>query len=333
MTTVTAPYKQHNESALLVFLGFLTFNVIFGLIIGLTLFLLVGPFYDIRILYYITLPYYSYTLTIGRYELWDGAHWRYFSEHFPLLRSMRAYFELKIAQPVPKEFLRLEKQPGAQVILATFPHGAYADYRLCLDGIWHQVMPNLAENLRTLAATVLFRLPIVREWGLWTGCVDARRSVAEQLLDRGRSFLVVPGGEAEQIRTERGREIVFLQNRKGFIKLALRKNVAVVPIYVFGASDMYHTSPCFFGFREMLQKKLGVGIPLTTGLFGWMFCPLPQKITVVLGKPMTWKLAEKGNPTQAELDSAHSEFCKALIDLFEEHKEALGFGDRKLEMI
>ena len=96
---------------------------------------------------------------------------------------------------------------------------------------------------------------------------------------------------------------------------------------------MYHTRSYFFRYREMLQKKTGVAIPLAIGLWGNIFCPLPNKITIALGKPMTWKIKEAGNPTTQELVAAHSEFCKELVKLFNMHKASLGYGDRELEIV
>lgn len=38
-------------------------------------------------------------------------------------------------------------------------------------------------NRRHLAASVCFRIPFYREYLLWLGCVDARRSVATKVSD------------------------------------------------------------------------------------------------------------------------------------------------------
>ena len=144
----------------------------------------------------------------------------------------------------------------------------------------------VGRRVRSLVATVLFKLPVVREICLWTGCVDARRSVAEKLLDRRHSLLVVPGGEAEQIRTAYGRERVYLKRRKGFVKLAMRKGVPVVPVYVFGCSDAYRTSHALFGPRNWLVKNLGVCVTFATGKWGSPCCPFPVRHTVVFGRPV-----------------------------------------------
>lgn len=314
-------------------LGFLSFNLIGTLLLVVGAALLAGLYlFPREVGLYFVVPYYTYTLLLRRDELRDGTHWPSFSKHFIFFPAMRRYLNLEIACPLPKELKEEDKKPGAQFVLAVFPHGANCDYRVIMDGMLDDALPNTAHKVRALAATVLFRLPIVREIALWTGCVDARRSVADSLLKRGYSFLVLPGGMAEQIRTIRGREEVYLKKRKGFVKLAMRHGVPVIPMYVFGASDYYYTSRALYGFRLWLMNTLAISIPLAFGSYGSFLCPLPIKSTIVFGKLLHFKLKEKGSPTPEEVEAAHADFIVALTSLFDEHKERLGYGDRTLEI-
>ena len=108
------------------------------------------------------------------------------------------------------ELSEADSKPNAQFMIAIFPHGANCDFRILMDGMLEEVLPHTYKHIRTLAASILFRIPIAREFALWTGCIDARRKVAERALEKGRSLVVLPGGEAEQIRTEHGKELVYL---------------------------------------------------------------------------------------------------------------------------
>lgn len=295
----------------------------------------------------------------------QGGCWRRFSEDwFYPAEIMRRYLDLSFAQPLPPEFVRAEAQTDSQFVFCAFPHGCNSDFRALMDGILAQVMPNLIQRdaVRTLAASILFKIPIVREITLWTGCIDASRKYAELALTKQKSLLIVPGGEQEQIRTTYGREKVYLSQRKGFIKLAMRKGVPVVPIYVFGVSDSYYTFHptnhedgkkfdwSFYNLRYKLMKNFGICITICTGLWGNPLCPLPKKTTIVFGKPIFFEPTTPSDkdstddsnsnptsrgfePTKEELDEGHALFVKELTALFDSHKGRLGYGDRTLEII
>lgn len=61
---------------------------------------------------------------------------------------------------------------------------------------------------------------------------------------------------ALQILGEYGKEVLYLKKRMGFIKLALRNGVPLVPAYVFGASDTFRTSDFLRKTRLALVKNL-----------------------------------------------------------------------------
>ena len=311
-----------------------SFNLTYVVIIATNLCLIAGLwYYPFQTGIYILLPYLSYTRIFSAHDTTgEGSRWRYFTRKFFLLQFMRDHLQLSFG-PLPKNLIKAEQTPNAQFLIAVFPHGVASDYRVAMDGILHTVLPNICEKIRVLAASVLFVIPVVREMALWSGCINATRSVAEKAIKKGYSILVLPGGEAEQIRTIHSKERVYLRKRKGFIKLALRHDIPVVPSYVFGASDYYYTRNHLFGPRVWLQKKLGICIPLASGYFGSIFCPFPVKTTVVFGDPLKFEIKVKGSPTAEELEKAHDEFCLALQQLFDAHKKKLGYGDRELEML
>ena len=294
----------------------------------------------------------------------DNGSWRRFSEKlfFPA-EIMRRYLELSFAK-LPKELVNAEAEENARFVFCAFPHGCNSDFRALMDGILGEVLPNLIQrdSVRSLAASILFKIPILREICLWTGCIDASRKYAEMALDQQKSLLILPGGEAEQIMTTYGREKVYLSRRKGFVKLAMRKGVPVVPIYVFGVSDSYYTFHdngknsdnkkkfdwSFYNLRHKLMKNFGICIVICTGLWGSWLCPLPKKTTIVFGKPIWFRPSGKSSPdndstneqsssafepTSEELDKGHALFVKELTALFDEHKTRLGYGDRTLEVI
>jgi 2-acylglycerol O-acyltransferase 2 len=327
--------KDTKPSALLKAKAYFSMNGMMGFIILFNLCLLFNIIPQSRFYALITYIAIRILLPGGAFgiEHKGGAPWRHFSENIlPFGATLRSYLNLTFETPA-KEFIEQEALPDAQFIFAMFPHGCGAEYRIVMDGVMQNVMPNIIakDNLRTLAASVLFNIPLIRELSLWTSCINASRTSAENALDKGRSLIVLPGGETEQIMTEYGKEKVYLSKRKGFIKLAMRKNVSVVPMYVFGCSDYFITSNFLYGLRYKLVKSMGICIPFSFGLLGSL-CPLPKNTTIVLGTPLKFEM-DGSNPTPHELDVAHALFTKELIALFDKHKKSAGYGDRQLQII
>lgn len=176
-----------------------------------------------------------------------------------------------------------------QYVFGVHPHGIH-----CMPlGIFttkgsefDRVFPCLVgSKLTGLAATIIFKLPLVREFFIYMGYVDASRSVANEVLACGRSVFVCTGGEAESMLTTVGEDIVVLKRRKGFVRLALAHGADLVPVFGVGNTDLYKTYAFLGGFRRWLQKNFGVALPIFHGRF---LSPLPFKrpVRVLVGEPI-----------------------------------------------
>jgi len=326
--------KDDNDISSSLLLNYVIFSSVYLFSIALNLALVMAfCSHPLELGLYFFLPYFTWTKLVTRHETKEGARVNWFSEDFLLFAQMRKHLRLSFHRPsLPKALSSCQKDD--QFIFAFFPHGTSCDYRILMDGMLKDIIPTIYHKTRTLAASVLFLIPVVREMALYTGCINASRDVAERILDKGYSIVVLPGGEAEQLRTVYQQERIYLKNRKGFIKLGLRKNIPIVPVYVFGVNDYYYTTDAGAGVRKWLQKKFGVCIPLIAGLWGSIFCPFPIPTTIVFGEPISFpKIVSGTSPTTEELNTAHDEFCKALRQLFDTHKQELGYGDRVLEIL
>ncbi|CAE8697401.1 unnamed protein product, partial [Polarella glacialis] len=270
------------------------------------------------------LMYLLWARYLARSELKDGSAWAAFSRQEWGFHAFRRFMRLRLHLD-EKLMARPAHEP---VVLAVHPHGVASDYRILVDGLLYEAMPE--RRVLVLSASVLFCLPLVRELALWTRCIDARKSVAARALQKGNSLMVIPGGEHEQIRTVTGREEVFLSTRFGFVKLALEAKAALVPCYAFGCVDQYDTYPhVLHGPRESLRKAFGVCIPLYRGLVG--FLPKRVPVNLVFGAPLELPICSvPGAPSDAEVVAAHAIYVKALQVLFDAEKGRFGYGDRQL---
>jgi len=266
---------------------------------------------------------------LSRPDLRSGMPWEDFAKHDWGIVALRRFLRLRLHV---SEELRL--RPASQpVVIGIHPHGIASDYRVAYDGLLYDALPG--RPVFTLAASVLFALPLVRELCLWTRCIDASKRVASAALRRGLSLAVIPGGEAEQMLTRTGVEEVLLARRAGFVKLALSRGAALVPCYAFGTVDLYSVSGSQHGANSQgllwtLHKRFGVALPRYSGSCG--FLPKRGRCDLVFGAPIEAQCATPGEPSESEVAAAHATYIAALKALFEEHKGRLGYGDRELRV-
>jgi hypothetical protein len=130
-----------------------------------------------------------------------------------------------------------------QYVIAVHPHGIHCTPLGLFSTVGSSFdvqFPGLVGcKLTGLAATVMFKIPLVRELFLNMGYVDASRSVASQVLEEGRSLYVCTGGEEESMYTTPGKDTVVLKRRKGFVRLALSYGADLVPVFGVGNNDLY----------------------------------------------------------------------------------------------
>lgn len=178
-----------------------------------------------------------------------------------------------------------------------------------------------------LAHAIALDNPVFRWLIPKLGAIPASPELACEALDRDFSLLVYPGGEKESFRPFSERKKIDFYQRKGFIRLAIKAKVPLVPVVSIGAHESY----VILDRGEILAEKLGLkekmrlhGLPITfRGIFfAWclvsgiftlfplilvpaaftaIFIPLPTKMTFRILPPidvcsmMDPKLSEEEN--------------------------------------
>ncbi|AFY47568.1 1-acyl-sn-glycerol-3-phosphate acyltransferase [Nostoc sp. PCC 7524] len=112
-----------------------------------------------------------------------------------------------------------------------------------------------------------------------TGAIIAHPKMAIAALRSGASVLVYPGGAEDVFRPHSLRNQIYFAGRQGFIKLALRENVPIVPAISYGAHD---TLIVLADLYKMMQRLHEWGMP-------WLFDIDPEVFPIYVGWP--WGLA------------------------------------------
>jgi 1-acyl-sn-glycerol-3-phosphate acyltransferase len=146
------------------------------------------------------------------------------------------------------------------------------------------------------------------------GTVAASPENAEKALDTGAALLVYPGGDYEVHRPTWDSAKVDFDGRKGWIRLALRKNVPIVPIVSIGGQETAlflsrgERLARLFGLDRLFRLKvLPISLAVPWGLnIGDMLghFPLPAKITIQVLDPIDIKEEFGSDP---DLDEAYDE--------------------------
>jgi 1-acyl-sn-glycerol-3-phosphate acyltransferase len=118
--------------------------------------------------------------------------------------------------------------------------------------------------------------PILADWAVKTGAVVAHPKMAIAALQNNASVLVYPGGAQDVFRPHTDRNKIYFAGRKGFIKLALREEVPIVPAISYGAHDtLIVLADVYPQIRDLHQQW---GIP-------WLFNIDPEIFPIYLGLP------------------------------------------------
>jgi hypothetical protein len=156
----------------------------------------------------------------------------------------------------------------------------------------------------------------------------ADKTSFQNLMRRGRSMALIPGGFQEATIHSRGAHRVTCG--KGFIKYALQHGYALVPSYSFGENKTYNNFQGFWSPRLWLNK---FGIPAVVPFGSWLMPVLPKSdggLHIVVGKALN--LPQTHQPTRRQVDVFHQKYMAALVSLFDRHKAACGEPDATLEV-
>ena len=138
---------------------------------------------------------------------------------------------------------------------------------------------------RPLVDDVSFQLPFVGTTLSRLGCVRASQENAERLLEAGYVVVVFPEGAKGSAKLYSERHKLQRFGRGGFVKLALRTGVPVIPAAVYGADD---ASPVFARVRLGARWDLPY-LPLTP-TFPWFgplgLFPLPTPWAIRFAEPI-----------------------------------------------
>lgn len=198
--------------------------------------------------------------------------------------------------------------PTGPALLVGSHNGAACPMDSFLTGValWDRLGPDRA--VHPLADDIVFHDPVLRGYAQRLGFLVAGHQGAALGLRAGHLVLVYPGSDLETYRTWRERYRIDLGGRLGFLRLALRERVPIVPVVSAGT-------------HEQLVVSLPWG--LTSGFVPYV--PLPAQTTLAFGPPISWP--ELG-PEHAEDKAVLTRCYRQVVDLMQVTLDSITAGRR-----
>jgi 1-acyl-sn-glycerol-3-phosphate acyltransferase len=143
--------------------------------------------------------------------------------------------------------------------------------------------------------------PEIASIAVQCGAVQAHPKMAIAALRRNAAVLVYPGGAEDTFRPHYLRHKIYFAGRKGFIKIALREEVPIVPIISDGAHDTLVVLGDFYAQVKQLHEW---GMP-------WLFGIDPVVFPVYLGLP--WGVSFGPLPNLPLPVQIRTRVCKPIV--------------------
>lgn len=190
--------------------------------------------------------------------------------------AMRRYHRYEV-----RGFQHLE-EPGSALLVAYHANGLAFDQ--CMLSV------EIHQRLGYLPHGFINRLvdqPGLRRVFDGLGFVTGDGPAIAQAIERGEHVMVQPGGTREACRSLLQRYRVDWGPRVGYIKLALRHRMKLIPVAGGGVDDTYLGLNDGSALNDRLGLPTSVPLWLAFGLGVWPFAlPLPVKITQHIGAPI-----------------------------------------------
>ena len=169
-----------------------------------------------------------------------------------------------------------------------------------------------------LAHQVVIEAPVTNQMLTAMGGVAANPENAHRVFAAGRKVLVYPGGDLDAFRSSRDRNRVVFGPRRGYVRLALREGVPIIPVVSAGAhngwwvlSDGRWLSRLLRTHRFLRTDVLPITVSIPWGLTVGAppYLPLPTSIFIEVLEPISF---ERSGAEAAD-DEKYVEACHRRV--------------------
>jgi 1-acyl-sn-glycerol-3-phosphate acyltransferase len=152
------------------------------------------------------------------------------------------------------------------------------------------------DALLWLVHDAMLAMPGLKNFLVRAGCARASHKTANAALDQGRKVVVFPGGNLDAFRTYRNRYKITFGGHKGFVRLALKRQVPIVPMVIAGGHESFFVLNSGRTLARLLRLNktirsdtfpIFLGLPWGIGVGPIFHIPLPAKSHVRFLDPIS----------------------------------------------
>lgn len=166
---------------------------------------------------------------------------------------------------------------------------------------------------------VVIDLPLFNQLLIPLGVLRASHENAHRLFAAGRKVMVYPGGDEDSMRPYRHRNRIVFGGRQGYIRLALREGVPIVPVVAAGAHSVFVVLDDLKWLARLIRADKWMRMKVWPAVlsFPWgvtiglppPFVPLPSKILIEMLAPIRF---DRSGPEAAD-DDAYVAECDERV--------------------
>jgi 1-acyl-sn-glycerol-3-phosphate acyltransferase len=212
----------------------------------------------------------------------------------------------------------LDRLTGAGRSLIVGYHGRPVAHDLCMLQALLRERGGLEP--RPIIHEAFARTPVLRWLVEGVGFVTGDGEAMAEAIGRGDPVIVTPGGTREGCRSSRDRYRVEWGGRLGYLRLALKYGLPVVPTAAAGVDDTFFGVNDGYVWGKRLRAPAGLPLWLGVGPLGlWPLSPpFPVKITQHIGEPIDLEDGGKVDPAdRSQLLVLHERVTGAVQSLLD----------------
>lgn len=227
--------------------------------------------------------------------------------------------------------LEEELAPGAALAVANHNGMTGIPDMFCHMVAWWRLR-DVAEASYGLMHDFPFRMPVAGPWLNGAGAIAACPKNADAALASGAKVLVFPGGDIDACKPYRERYRIDFGQRRGFLRVAIRNAVPIIPVVSVGA----HSSLFLWSDGQALAQKLRLPQLLRSNVFpigfalpwGFIFgnplphVPLPVKVHTRILRAIHLPYAPEEANEPEVLEKAYSRVVTAMREAIASLRQA-----------